>query len=94
VSKPGSARPKIASYGREVDLIDAFHAARKLLMHRPRKPSDPYPDMDAWRLERAQWHYDFGNRSYAERELADINAFRRSREVDKPGQYPQMDLKR
>lgn len=85
---------KIASYGRVVDVDEGFRQARALLTHRPRRKGQPYPDTDAWRLARAQWHWDFGNRAYAERELKDINMFRASRNHDEPGKWPPLELRR
>lgn len=72
----------------------AYKAARKLLTHRKRRPDEPHADVDTWRLARAQWHWDFGSRTYAKSELKDINEFRASRDWDNPGKYPPLELRR
>ena len=83
---------------RAIDLEAAYRDAKRILM--PGRSTHPSQrgvvkgDTDAWRLARAQWHYDYGSRALAERELEDINMFRKSRDIDKPGSYPPLDLRR
>lgn len=85
---------------REIDLQSAYRDAKRLLLPgittHPSQRGVIKGDADAWRLARAQWHYDYGSRALAERELKDINALRRARTV--PGQWPEglppLDLKR
>lgn len=80
------------------DYERAYREAKRLLL----PGSFTYPsqrgvikgDTDAWRLARAQWLYDHVSRRLGEAELKDINALRRARDFDKPGQYPPLDLKR
>jgi len=80
------------------DYERAFKDAKRLLL--PGKFTYPSQrgvvrgDTDAWRLARAQWLYDYVSKALGERELKDINMFRASRDHDKPGTYPPLDLRR
>lgn len=93
-SKRGK-KPMLASYGREVDIQAAFREARRLLTPSSQRGGHKSNgNVDLWRLDRAQWHYDYGNRALAERELKHINEFRAARDWDNPGKYPPMELRR
>lgn len=84
---------KRASYGREIDLDKAFEGAKRLLT--PGRGRGTVPgDHNAWRLARAQWHYDYGNRAVAEREIKDMNMlFALYRREGQDG-YDPVDLRR
>jgi hypothetical protein len=78
---------------KSVDYEAAYHDAKRILTP-GRGRGTVRGDIDAWRLARAQWFYDFGSRALAERELKNINEYRASRDWDKPGTCPPLDLRR
>lgn len=81
------------SYGREIDLTAAFRDAKCILTPGRGRGTVQGSDHE-WRLARAQWHYDYGNRTLAERELKDVNMIRRLYHSEGREGYEPMELRR